>query len=104
MSRDTASDIVILVIAIVGFLYVAHIAACESNPSVCEKTGGLSWPVRTQAQPELQEQAPPQSSDTAPRAKGARMGQSRTVDSHNSDAGEGPATYWQVPGAIGSTK
>jgi hypothetical protein len=36
MNNHRASDIVILVIAIVGLLYVAHIAACESNPSACE--------------------------------------------------------------------
>lgn len=39
MNRDHATDIVILVISIVGLLYVAHLAACESNPAICESTG-----------------------------------------------------------------
>ena len=36
MNNHRAADIVILVIAIVGLLYVAHLAACEKHPSMCE--------------------------------------------------------------------
>ncbi len=42
MNNHRASDIVILVIAIVGLLYVAHLAACEKHPSMCEaQTAGV---------------------------------------------------------------
>lgn len=39
MNRDHATDIVILVIGIVGLLYVAHLAACENHPTFCEAPG-----------------------------------------------------------------
>lgn len=36
MNNHRAADIALLIIAIVGLLYVAHIAACEKHPSMCE--------------------------------------------------------------------
>ena len=74
-----------LAIGLVGALLLAHWSACEQDDAVCAFTGR---DTEATARPDVAGAVVEGNTATAPRAKGARMGRTGTVDSRNAPAAE----------------